>query len=204
MEQLSLIPVCEKHGIEKVWVNDRSKRNGGFYRCRECHRVSDTASSRRQREDPVKAAEANAYNRQHYHSQPAEKRAQKHRRGNEVRKARRAVEPEFAAKLRQQGQEWFAANPTRQRNSKLKSTYGITMAEFDRLLASQGGRCAVCRTDDPGGRGHFHVDHCHQTGAVRGILCHRCNTGIGLLGDNLGSLLAAVEYLSASSLGAAT
>jgi Recombination endonuclease VII len=204
MEQLLLIPSCEKHGGLKVWINDRSKGNGGFYRCRECHRVSDTASSRRQREDPVKAAEMNAYNRSHYHSQPVEKRAQKHRRGNEVKKARRAVEPEFVERLKRQNREYSAKHPVIGRNCKLKKTYGITVAEFDKILAAQGGRCAVCRTDDPGGRGHFHVDHCHQTGAVRGVLCHRCNTGIGLLGDNLGSLLAAVEYLSEAALGAVT
>jgi hypothetical protein len=50
-------------------------------------------------------------------------------------------------------------------------------------------------TSTPQGRGTFHVDHCHETGKIRGLLCHSCNTGIGKLGDNLEGLQKAVSYL---------
>ena len=56
--------------------------------------------------------------------------------------------------------------------------------DYKRILSEQGGRCAVCGTDKPGGHGSFHVDHDHETSAVRGLLCGKCNMGLGLLGDN--------------------
>lgn len=75
--------------------------------------------------------------------------------------------------------------------------YGITVEEFDALLASQGGGCAICgRTDSGDGDSRkMSVDHCHERGVVRGILCAQCNRGIGALGDDPDRLLAAAEYL---------
>lgn len=78
----------------------------------------------------------------------------------------------------------------------LKKKYGITVADYQRLLVLQGGRCAICRSDKPGGRGlRFYVDHDHVTGKTRGLLCIRCNTGIGGLRDNVLILRAAIAYL---------
>lgn len=69
------------------------------------------------------------------------------------------------------------------------------MADFDRMLAEQGGRCAICGTEEPGSR-QWNVDHCHETGRVRGLLCTACNTGIGHLRDDPGILLSAMTYLN--------
>jgi hypothetical protein len=69
------------------------------------------------------------------------------------------------------------------------------LAEFYSHPRMKGGRCAICGTDSPRGNGSFPVDHDHRTGRVRGLLCHPCNTGIGLLGDSSNQLLAAVAYL---------
>jgi predicted nucleic acid-binding Zn ribbon protein len=73
--------------------------------------------------------------------------------------------------------------------------YGITPAEYVALLESQGGRCAVCRTDVPGGKGGWHVDHDHATGRVRGVLCNNCNQGLGRFMDDPTRLRAALGYL---------
>lgn len=83
------------------------------------------------------------------------------------------------------------------RRVRLKSKYGITPEEVDAMLDSQGGTCAICGTDDPGGRGFWNVDHDHDTGKVRGLLCTSCNRGIGLLGDNVDRLMSAAAYLLA-------
>lgn len=80
------------------------------------------------------------------------------------------------------------------RSRKLKFNYGITLAERDAMLAAQGGACAVCRDPSPGPRG-WCVDHCHETEAVRGIVCNSCNLMLGYSRDNPDTLLAAVEYL---------
>lgn len=82
-----------------------------------------------------------------------------------------------------------------QRKSALKSTYGLTLEDFDRMLAAQGGACAICKTCVPGGPGRFSVDHCHTTGRVRGLLCNNCNRGIGGLKDDANLLRAAIAYL---------
>jgi hypothetical protein len=79
--------------------------------------------------------------------------------------------------------------------------YGITEAEYDAMLARQGGCCAICRTTDPSGgmkrRADWAIDHCHATGQVRGILCSACNLGIGQMGDDPARLQAAAAYLLA-------
>lgn len=62
------------------------------------------------------------------------------------------------------------------RNRYLQKTYGISIAEYDRLLAAQSGRCAICRGLS-GGK-NLAVDHNHKTGEVRGLLCKRCNSAI--------------------------
>ena len=59
------------------------------------------------------------------------------------------------------------------------------------FLKQQAGACAICETK----KRRLYVDHCHDTGLVRGLLCPACNTGIGLLGDNVETLLKAVSYL---------
>ncbi len=64
------------------------------------------------------------------------------------------------------------------------------------MLATQGGRCAICETDEPRGRhSTFNVDHNHETGVVRGLLCCDCNLSIGKLGDDPARLRAAADYL---------
>jgi hypothetical protein len=60
----------------------------------------------------------------------------------------------------------------------LRRKYGITLAERDSMLAAQGGRCATCEADSPGGRRGWHTDHDHDNGKVRGILCRPCNVAL--------------------------
>lgn len=69
---------------------------------------------------------------------------------------------------------------------------GASKEIVDKLIDAQNNRCAICEKK-LGKR--FCVDHDHATGKVRGILCYRCNTGIGLLGDNADGIKKALEYL---------
>ena len=78
------------------------------------------------------------------------------------------------------------------RHYHLKRRYGISADEFDELVVQQGGVCAICGRPDP-----EHVDHDHETGAVRGILCFNCNGGLGQFRDSIDSLLTAASYLEA-------
>lgn len=91
--------------------------------------------------------------------------------------------------------------PKATRRYKLKSKYGLTTDEYSSLLKSQNGRCAICETDDPKGRhGVFVVDHCHDTGRVRGLLCNFCNVAIGRFGDTPEALMRVVDYLRGDPL----
>lgn len=74
--------------------------------------------------------------------------------------------------------------------------YNLKPGEYDALLLAQGGLCAICRADTPGIRTRsFYVDHDHDTGRVRGLLCHRCNSALGYLNDDSALLAKAVHYL---------
>ena len=74
--------------------------------------------------------------------------------------------------------------------------HGMTVDDYDSILISQSGSCAICKTKDPGGEnGRFCVDHDHKTGIVRGLLCNPCNWGIGHLRDNPEILRSAIQYL---------
>jgi Recombination endonuclease VII len=78
------------------------------------------------------------------------------------------------------------------RHYHLQRRYGIGANEFDDLVVQQDGVCAICGRPRP-----EHVDHDHETGAVRGILCFNCNGGLGQFRDSIDSLLTAAAYLEA-------
>ena len=83
-----------------------------------------------------------------------------------------------------------------ERRSKLKTAYGLTVEEYETMLHSQGGSCAICGATEPGSRTkNFPVDHCHTTGAIRGLLCTKCNRGLGLFNDDTDRMEQAVKYL---------
>jgi hypothetical protein len=81
----------------------------------------------------------------------------------------------------------------RNTNYCLVRKYGITLEEYNLLVAKQNGLCGMCQK--PKDRRRFCVDHDHQTGKIRGLLCDRCNTGIGLIGDSHNSIKRALLYL---------
>jgi len=112
--------------------------------------------------------------------------------------------------IRARTYRWRERNPEKaraiQRRSEMKRKYGLTEDQFVALLASQDGKCAICRTDDFGGRWDaLCVDHDHSCCSstrgcgkcVRGLLCGNCNSILGLAQDNASRLRAAIEYLEA-------
>lgn len=80
----------------------------------------------------------------------------------------------------------------------LNYTYDITEEHYFTLLDEQYGCCAICGSDDETIGGHLHVDHDHESGDIRGLLCSNCNTGLGLLQDNPDILQSAIKYLHRS------
>ena len=85
-------------------------------------------------------------------------------------------------------------NHLRRKNVHLRYSYGIDLAEYNAMLASQGGVCAICKSNESQAK-KLAVDHCHKTNKVRGLLCSECNTGLGKFDDNLTYLEQAIKYL---------
>jgi hypothetical protein len=78
------------------------------------------------------------------------------------------------------------------RKNDLLRKRGVTVERFEEMLREQGGRCAICSTDNPGkNRSRFMVDHCHSTGKVRGLLCLLCNWHLGRFSDDASQVRAA-------------
>ena len=82
-------------------------------------------------------------------------------------------------------------DPQVRRKYALRQKYGLSLEEYDTMMHKQNGACAIC-----GSNGRLHVDHNHDTGKVRGLLCMDCNTGIGKLQDSADLLKKAAEYLT--------
>lgn len=97
--------------------------------------------------------------------------------------------------------KWVGENRDKRKDYYLRRTYGITLVQYNEMLAAQGGGCAICGTDDPKGKSgtYFAVDHNHETGENRGLLCNQCNRALGLFGEDINTLRSAIEYLEIHS-----
>ena len=93
--------------------------------------------------------------------------------------------------------QWAKNNPDKvikhRRKRNLKTKYDITVEEYDKMLDEQQGKCYICGCEQK--RRRLSVDHCHTTGAIRRLLCDKCNMAIGLLEDDTNRLQKAKEYL---------
>lgn len=84
------------------------------------------------------------------------------------------------------------------RRQRLKQL-GITDTQYAQALLAQGAKCAICRTSQAKLKQALHADHDHATGAFRGLLCHRCNMGLGFFRDRQVLLRVAIRYLRGAS-----
>jgi hypothetical protein len=136
----------------------------------ECKACNVAQRTRRYREDPAFREREIVRVRQWQRDNPA--------RHNETQRRIRA-RPGYAERMRA---------------GHLKRKYGITLDEYDAMLAAQDGGCAICGAPEPDGQS-LHVDHCHDTDAIRGLLCFRCNAGLGQFEHCVERLEAAAAYL---------
>lgn len=165
---LSDTKCCKRCNIEKLASEYYPHRRV----CKDCH---NAAALRHQNENPI----AHRKNSAAFYVRHAER----------LRKA--------ALVYKQENREKVLASARKTGRSRRLKFLGITDAHLNEAIEAQGGLCAVCRTREVhlnGGR-QVHIDHCHQTGKFRGILCSGCNTAIGRLGDTLAGVEAAAKYL---------
>lgn len=91
-------------------------------------------------------------------------------------------------------QQWRLKKGPEYQRYRLLKRYGLTPEDYEQLLAAQGGACAICRKPPKVGK-PLNVDHCHATGAVRGLLCFRCNFGMSFFGEDPATLERAAAHL---------
>lgn len=89
-------------------------------------------------------------------------------------------------------QDYYIASG-RQRGYYRQSIHGLSEADFEAMYLSQNGICKIC--DEPKTREEMRIDHCHATGKIRGLLCHRCNVGLGHFQDDVTRMRRAIGYL---------
>lgn len=106
-------------------------------------------------------------------------------------------------KIRLQKKAWRKANPEKHQaaNRRWKINTTLKICDFNALLLKQNGKCAICQRPDSGRKqsGRLAIDHCHATNAVRGLLCHPCNSMLGLAKDSIETLSRAIAYLEQSN-----
>lgn len=140
--------------------------------CKICHRAAASAWQKN--------------NRQRYRKRQNEWASRNRER---CREARRRSYKKMTAE--QKAKKYAAAEKRR-----IKNLYGLTWEDYNRLLEQQGGVCNICRI--PGRTGRWDklvVDHCHTTGAVRGLLCSGCNVAIAALGDSVEGVERALQHV---------
>jgi hypothetical protein len=90
--------------------------------------------------------------------------------------------------------KWQDKNRSTAHARYIKNTYGITVAIYNSMIESQRGVCRICGSVPHAGK-RLNIDHAHRTGAIRGLLCHSCNSAIGMLRDDPNIADAAADYL---------
>lgn len=102
-----------------------------------------------------------------------------------------------AGKYKSCGCVWEYTGENGKNWQHLKKTYGMSEDDYNNLLEKQNGVCGICGTDKSWNNktSHFYVDHCHDTGKIRGLLCNGCNSGLGHFKDSEIALEAAIRYL---------
>lgn len=101
---------------------------------------------------------------------------------------------ENRGKMSEIRRNWVLNNPTKEKNRRLVYSTGITLEQYEEMLKNQNGVCCICNHISEDGR-QLCVDHCHNTGKIRGLLCNKCNAGIGFFKDRIDVLSSAINYL---------
>ena len=174
---------------EKEIERSRKKHENNKEKERESNRLYREANRENLREWQraySQTEKKKEYNRRYYQEHKGEYVMTRERkdRANANDRKRRALSEEERIKHRKEATEWRKNNPTKSKAIKIRK-YGITLEQFNALLEAQGGKCAICGMSDKSNPAKFPVvDHCHTNNHVRGLICSRCNSGLGFFKDS--------------------
>lgn len=117
-------------------------------------------------------------------------------------RAWKSASPDRQEYDRRKSKEWQAKHPRYTKQTKLRLAYGMTVEQYDTMVAAQKGVCFICHCEDrdfikkSGKRRELAVDHCHETGVVRSLLCGDCNRALGLVKESPVILAKMIAYLA--------
>ena len=199
---LAVTKTCSKCKQEKdasCFVKNAQQKSGLNPSCKECDKAVEKAYRDKNKEKLSEWHKQNRLRNQEKVKAMARKSAIKHRVNNNAKKMERYyANPEKSKeryKAEYQMNKHKESYQKRLRNSTLKRLYGITIEDFDSMYIEQGGCCAICGKHQSELNRTLSVDHCHETGKVRGLLCRKCNAGIGHFDDDLGTMRNVIKYL---------
>ncbi|MFJ4817142.1 endonuclease VII domain-containing protein [Streptomyces sp. NPDC088801] len=170
---------CQRYLPPSAFARDKNRRDGLQVHCRECVAKYSAAHYRRRREAVGKPVRERV-------DVPA---------GYKLCRTCGEIKPHSEWHRNATASDGLstrckACRAVQGRQGHLKRQYGITEAERDGLIASQGGVCCICLSAVP-----EHVDHCHKTGRVRGVLCFSCNAALGQFKDRPDAIRRAAAYV---------
>lgn len=148
-----------------------------YARCRDCHNL-------RQRENYTAGGEQRREYQRDYRNTRRDHYVQLQRESYQRNRVKRCADNRAKIGFNTR-QSWL------RRLKKL----GVTEDRYQKLFAAQDGRCAICSRREEGKFAKLCADHCHESGKFRGLLCNRCNQALGLMGDSILALQAAIRYL---------
>ena len=157
-------------GYYEEWKENKLEEDPDYF-----NRIQKKHREKRLREDPEEyRSEVSARVRKHYKHNSAVL--------NEKARQKRIAQPELHRK------KDFTHNLKR---------FGLSVDDFFKIYHKQNESCAICglHNDDPKYARSLHIDHCHKTGIIRGLLCHGCNTGIGAFSEEIEVMEKAISYL---------
>lgn len=114
---------------------------------------------------------------------------------NAMQRAKYSSSPEEKVKRQIRAGRRKDKNPLVTRDAELKRLYGINLEQYIDMFRAQGGVCAICK-EECKTKKSLSVDHDHNTGKVRGLLCNRCNRALGMFSDSPELLKRAANYIS--------
>jgi hypothetical protein len=170
-----------------------------YYRKNRSKRIAQSTAYQAAHKDEKKQYLSEYYraNKHKYKPRTPEQRAAY----NAKRRADYAKDPSIREQCRKQASQWSKENPIKRKSQRLRE-FGTDLEWYNSTLSKQGGACAICGHSDMSKPRIFpHIDHCHTTGKPRGLLCGRCNIGLGYFRDDPELLKGAIKYLRASKKG---
>ncbi|OPY52209.1 MAG: Recombination endonuclease VII [Methanosaeta sp. PtaU1.Bin060] len=178
---------------------ERSKYNKKYYQEHKKQRQEAARKWYEENKDKLDKEKLKDYHKAYYEANrdkwPRRTREQQDKY-NATRRERYANDPNLRKEISDKVKDYHKRYPMAKKSQRIKKKYGISLQEFNTLLESQGGKCAICGYSDLSDKNFFPVvDHDHVEGRIRGLLCMNCNMGIGKFKEDVSRLQSAISYL---------